>query len=144
MSASNFNRFFSEYVANGESKEAILFNFLTSFVSEVSDEWDSEVELSSYRSSSLIEESKPLFEVNRGVLVITANGNVYKVKTKTKATGDQTWNGDDVYYNNIATTYFDCERLGQVIGFSCRIKDLTSDKMENIACELVSIVSDHL
>ena len=141
----HFNEFYQQ-ISDSDTEGTPGFFFLPDFVKSVSKEWSIENCGIEHGGGQKIEGSKVIFE-SRDIAkpkVVTKNGNVYRVVRTTKSTGSVTWNGDDEYFPNFETIYSNAE----LVDVAENIRDvdheiLTAEKMETMACELVSILSEN-
>ncbi len=141
-----FADFYKKYREEGYEQRTILFNLLPQFVEEIATSWREDCSIGPVVSYELIDNSKPFFEVDtsdfKKTIVITENGKIYYVKRHSFKSGGYTWNGDDEYFENMGCKYLDPIYIDSIENISEITEqcDLTSEKMENIACEIVSTI----
>ena len=136
-----FNKYYQEYVNKGASNQDIVFNFLPDFVEEIAEDW--RIDICCASADFSLNEQNPLLRIDhKKSIIITESGDIHYVKIKSEKIGGTIWNGDDEYFEEFLLV----ANLGDKIGKSENIPELlttgliTSDKLENTACEILDLI----
>lgn len=89
-----------------------------------------------------IDQSKVFLYVQttrRPPLYITDSGLVLTIATKTHLTGNTIWNGDDMYYKEVATEYSNFQKVDSVQNLPrvLQLNDIDDENFEHLVCEIV-------
>ncbi len=144
LAKSLFNDFYDKFKADGTpSFEFLIKNFLPDFVEGVAEEWGYSVDVG-MSCTATINGSTPIlnfYDSTYQLFVLATNGNVYTAKIDHEYTGAIVWDGDERYSKEFREIYTDVSHFGEIENFKrLHDKELTAEKLEAIACELVSLI----
>jgi hypothetical protein len=136
-----------EYKESGVSKETLIGSLLPILTEDISEEWGSDLMVSMSDSGDTIEGKQPVLEISTGrkSYVLTTDGSLYTVSKTSEETGDETFTGDE-YIKEIEIHYNDPVLMDSVDNikelYTLSIDDITGQKLESAAAELVQAVTD--